>query len=275
MRRLALLFALLPSLAFASAYSDAVTGEASILYYWPMDSCGGSGTLTASVGGVDLGSVNVSCGVAGQVGNAAYFNGTSAYAQSVSAIDLTAYNHVTVEFLLKADTYTNTDQITVEFGPGTSAAGDFFFTQDNAGGFSTDQLALLSGNVGLSYAQYLKFSAGAWHHVALDYDMSKASGEVDLYVDGILKTPGARPSNANNTGTFGNRTLNVMSRNAASLFAAGTIQHLAIYNGLDSTSIADHAAIAFAPPESSFYPPANMCSKIGYTLSKQYRGKIR
>lgn len=236
-----------PLVASASAYSDAVTGEASILYYWPMDSCGGTGTLTASVGGVDLGSANVSCGVAGQVGNAAYFNGTSAYAQSVSAIDLTAYNHITVEFLTKPDAYANTDQIGVEFGTGTSANGDFMFTQDNAGGLSTDQLPLLSGNVGLSYAQYTKYTAVTWHHVAIDYDMSKSTDEVDLYVDGVLKTPGARPVNANNTGTFGNRTLNVMSRNAASLFAAGTIQHLAIYSGLSAARIAVHNTQAFTP----------------------------
>lgn len=247
MARLALVCALLLAPALASAgYVDEVTAEGTLLHYWKMDEAAGP-TLAATTGGTALTLTGGTPAQAGLVGDAIYFDGVNDGASSAATLDFTANNRLVIEFLWKTTAYDGADHCTVELGAGILAPGTVFFTQDNSG--ISQSAAFISGNVGYSYATFTRPAAGAWHHVVIDADMSQATDEADLWIDGALVTPAARPINANNTSTFSNALFHVMHRTGGtgSLFSEGWMQHLAIYSGLSGARIAAHYAAAVAP----------------------------
>lgn len=243
---IAIALCLSPAIASASAYSDAVEGEGTLLHYWKMDEAAGP-TLAATTGGTALTLSGGTPAQAGLVGDAVYFDGINDEASSAATLDFTANNRLVIEFLWKTTAYDGTDRCTVELGAGILAAGTVFFTQDNSG--ISQSAAFISGDVGYSYATFTRPSTGAWHHVVVDADMSQATDEADLWIDGALVTPAARPINANNTSTFSNALFHVMHRTggSGSMFAEGWMQHLAIYSGLTGARIAAHYAAAVAP----------------------------
>lgn len=234
------------ALAHASAYSDAVEGEGTLLHYWKMDEAAGT-SLAATTGGTALTLTGGTLAQTGQVGNAVYFDGVNDSADSAATLDFTAHSRIVVELWLKTTSYDATDHMTVELGGGILAPGTFFYTQDNV---TINQSAgFLTGNVGYSYATFAHPSAAAWHHVVMDFDMSAATDEVDMWLDGVQVTPEARPLNANNTAAFVNDTLHVMYRaiGAGQLYSEGWMQHLAIYSSLTGARIAAHYTAGTAP----------------------------
>lgn len=240
MMRILLAAAMLACPAVASAaYSDVVKAEGTLLHYWPMTDNAGCSTIAEDgPGAITLTVAGATCGVSGQVGTAVSFDGVNDCLSSTSAIDLSAHNRIVVELLWKAPGY---DGVTEKVTVGFAGAGRFLFTQDNTGGNAGSMLALLEGNVGLNYMQMMQVAAPtSWHHLVFDYDMSLATDEVNVYVDGALVTPTARPANANNTGTFGNTTFNVGCYAGPVSFANGEMQHVAIYSGLSAARILAH-----------------------------------
>jgi F0F1-type ATP synthase membrane subunit c/vacuolar-type H+-ATPase subunit K len=69
-----------------------------------------------------------------------------------------------------------------------------------------------------------------------------ASQQILVYVDGAAVSI-TKGSSGTGAGNFANSTLNFMSRNGSSLFGAGTLDEVAIYNqALTATQIAQHYA---------------------------------
>lgn len=220
-------------------YRDMVLAESTLLHYWPMDEL--TGTACEDVEGSEDATLSGALvGKTGKVGPGFYFDGTNDTWQTDSAIDLTSYNKIVMEAIVKYPSYPH-DELSWEFGTTFSDAGSFYFGPELSG----DSTTFLNGNVGMNYSTYNQPAAGAWHHIVVVYDMSIASGhETKLYVDSALQASTGGSTN-NNTGTFGNWKLNVGCRNGASLFCNQYIQHLAMYSSLSEARITAHYARGF------------------------------
>lgn len=156
------------------------------------------------------------------------FDGTDDGLQSASAIDLSAVNKVTVAFWLWWDAFAAGDDLALEFTANYNGSTGGFIIDPNAG---AEIIIGVVGDVGYNQSGWVRPSAAVWHHWVAVFDKSQASAESNLYIDGALATLNARPTTSNNTNNFANSTLNVMSRNNASLFGAGRMAELALWPG--------------------------------------------
>lgn len=225
--------------ALPNRYETAVLRESTLLRHWRMD---GAFPLVETKGGPSLAASGSGC-TASQAGPtktqklAAQFDGIAGVASC--ALDLTAYNTLTVEFLMKWNAaYNNTDRVNIIFG--WYAQGAFGIDCDSASGYFYTVL----GNY--NDANFAKPSTGAWHHYAFLYDLT-ASGaaQIDVYVDGALVTMANRPHAATQPGPFANTSLTIGGSAGLGKWGPCSIQQLAIYNGLQSAGkIAARAALA-------------------------------
>lgn len=175
------------------------------------------------------------------------FNGSNQY--GTIALDLSAYSTLTLAFWLYADVWkTSAGQYDVIFEfttDGQANNGGFHIYSGNDVGSTEGLNVAHRGNVGTSIANFGAASrpaTGAWHHYAAIYDFSLSTNEVNLYVDGVLKTASSRPGNSNNTGTFANSTLYIASRAGSSLFVDCKLADIGIYS--KSLSADEVAALA-------------------------------
>ncbi len=120
----------------------------------------------------------------------------------------------------------------------------------NSGGFLVDPNASqFGGTFGVAVGPpedrnsvyFQRPSAGVWHHYALVLNTTApAASEITPYVDGqpvSVKQEGVETGQ----GAFANSTLYLFSRDGNSLFGAGDLQYLAIYNQpLSATTIFQH-----------------------------------
>ena len=225
------------------SYKELILSEATLLRYWPMD----NDWLCAKTGlAMTRGGSGTAFGAARQGSAAGQFNGTDDYLASSAALDFTAYNALTVEMWINFLTYdTAAAKIIAEFHTNANVVTDGFFIATDGSALGDPLSILHRGDVGNNSANYNLASTGlndgAYHHLVAIFDKSRASGEVDLYLDGALKTPTSRPFNANNTNNFGNRVLHVASRAGTSAFSNVLVDELAIYAGvLAETNILAH-----------------------------------
>jgi PKD repeat protein len=227
-----------------SSYGDAVTRTPGLVSYWRMgEAAGGSafadskGPNTASAfGNVTLG---VPGGVAGDPNTAARFDGTSAYARA--NLDLSQTRTATVEFWLKWNAYAGDDRLAMEFTPNFN---------NSAGGFIVDPNAPQNGGsfgVGIgtdatrNNVFFSRPSAGAWHHYAFVLDSTQsAAQQVTPYVDG-QPVSYTKLDNGTGAGSFANSVLYFMSRAGQSLFGAGDLDEVAVYDrALSASTISEH-----------------------------------
>jgi lysophospholipase L1-like esterase len=230
-----------------AAYRDLIEAD-SPLYYWPMDESSGATSLSAAVGGTAINLTSATTGASGQVdGTAVEFNGTSSFGATASTLNLTAHNKIVVEALFYTDAYDDTPRATWEFSSNVNNQTTAFLYVQNQGSGTNSANVLLKGNTGHTYAYYSRPSAANWHHIVAVYDKGATSNEVNLYVDGVLKTASSRPSNTNNTNSFGDFIFYLMSRAGTTYFSQGKLQHLAIYSNLSESRILAHYEEAFPP----------------------------
>lgn len=158
------------------------------------------------------------------------FDGTNDSLQSASTLNLSAVSSLTLSFWLWWDSFADDDDTAIEFSANAFSNSGTFFVIPNGG--STNMEIGVHGNVGDNYKEYTRPAAATWHHFCQVMNFgASAANETLFYLNGTLQTEVATPGTSNNTGSFGNFTLNVMSRNNASLFAAGRLADLAIYPG--------------------------------------------
>ncbi|HXA54020.1 MAG TPA: LamG-like jellyroll fold domain-containing protein, partial [Solirubrobacteraceae bacterium] len=174
------------------------------------------------------GTFGLSGAVSGDPSTAIGFNGSSDY--GAIPLNLSSTHQLTVEFWLKWNGYANNDSLAMELTPNFN---------EHAGGFLVDPDAPQFGGtfgvaLGSSENRYSVFfarpSAGVWHHYVLVLNAAAPAGnEIAPYVDGQAVSYQIG-SDGSGEGAFANSTLYLMSRDGSSLFGAGDLQDLAIYN---------------------------------------------
>jgi hypothetical protein len=158
-------------------------------------------------------------------------NGTDQSLQSASTVDLTAYTKIAIFQHLWWDTFANDDDLAYEFGDGT---GDRMFLNPNGSAFGGNISYFNHNNGGDCIRSWVRPSANAWHRMIVNLDIAQvgAAEIVSVYIDAASQALTNRAT-FDNTGTYNNRTLNLMSRNNTTLFGAGRIAEFAIYGGIN------------------------------------------
>jgi PKD repeat protein len=214
-----------------SGYTPAVLNTPGLSHYYKLTEATGPtifDSVGASNGTISGGTFGLPGAVKGDPSTAIGFNGSSD--SGAIPLNLSGTHQLTVEFWLKWNGYANNDSLAMEFTPNFN---------EHEGGFLVDPDAPQFGGtfgvaLGSSENRYSVFferpSAGVWHHYVLVLNSAAAPGsEITPYVDGqpVSYQIG---SDGSGEGAFANSTLYLMSRDGNSLFGAGDLQDLAIYN---------------------------------------------
>jgi hypothetical protein len=148
---------------------------------------------------------------------------------------LTGQNTITLEFWMYENSFSNNDALAFESSQNyNSNVGAFLVDPNNSGG-SCAAGTFDFGVKGSTYnvVSVTRPSASAWHEYALVMN-STSTANFAAYIDGA---PVTITSCANGGGTnLGNYTLYMMSRAASSLFNAGKLDDVRIYNRALSAS---------------------------------------
>ena len=167
------------------------------------------------------------------------FNGSSD--SGAIPLNLSGTSQVTVEFWLKWNAYANNDSLAMELTPNFNETSGGFLVDPNASQFG-GTFGVAIGTSGTRNSVYFpRPSAGVWHHYAFVLNSAApAASEITPYVDGepvSFQQEGVETG----PGPFANSTLYLMSRDGSSLFGAGALQYLAIYNQpLSAATIFQH-----------------------------------
>ena len=227
----------------AASYKSTVLATPGLLSYWRLGDSPGSTTLTDATGLSNATNVGATLGIPGALfgdtGTAALFNGQNSYAKA--PVNLSATSQVTVELWLNWNAYANNDALAMELTSNYNNNNGGFIVDPNSanGGFGLGLGRGTSRNAG----SFARPSAGHWHYYAFVFDSTQpGASEITAYVDG--KPVGVTlSSSGTGAGAFANSTLYMMSRGGGSLFGAGTVQEVAVYNqALSASTVAAHYA---------------------------------
>jgi hypothetical protein len=235
-------------------YEQAVEETAGVTHFWPMDESSGSsfadvigGANAEALGGVTLGEPG---GLVGDSSTAAAFNGSSGAARA--EVDLSGTHQLTVEFWMKWKTFAEDDHLAMELTPNFNEYPGGFLIDPDASG--TEKFGLGIGEGGSrNNAYFARPSAEQWHYYAFTFDTT-ASGadQITPYVDGHAVSY-TKSESGTGAGTFAKAMLYWMSRDASTLFGAGSMQDLALYDTtLSSSAIAEHYELGEGGPKASF-----------------------
>jgi PKD repeat protein len=244
----------LAPLAWGESYEQAVEGTSGLAHFWPMSETSGSsltdaaGGATAEVsGGVTLGEPGA---LVGDASTSAVFNGSSGAAHA--SVDLSGTHELTVEFWMKWSTYGSDDHLALEFTPNFNEyAGGFLVDPDATPG--SDFAVSLGRGATANTVLFERPSAGAWHYYAFVINTEAPSEtEITPYIDGKA-VPYTKSASDSGAGNFADSTLFWMSRDASTLFGAGAMQDLALYESvLSAGTIAHHYELGEGGPKASF-----------------------
>jgi uncharacterized membrane protein len=202
--------------------------------HWAFDASSGTTAVDSSGGGHTATLFNGVTWVPGKVGNAISANTTNQYA-STGSINLSTTNAVTIALWVNR-TYTSggTNGNTLfEFSTNyNNNAGVFALFPDEAPDCGVTAMEIgINGNSGYNIKCYSQPTSGAWHHLAVVYDMSQAAAnEVNLYIDGVLQTALKQTYSSNNSGNFGNFPLYLFSRAGTTSYSGGQMDDLQLYS---------------------------------------------
>jgi YD repeat-containing protein len=234
-------------------YTDRVRNTAGLTHYWRMGELTG-GTLADSKGssnatisgGPALGAPGA---VDGDADTSVRFNGTSSAA--TANVDLSGTSKLTVEFWMKWNGYANDDDLAMEFTSNFNAnAGGFLIDPNESGGKFAVSIGDSSSR---NNVVFNRPSAGQWHHYAFVIDTGAvAASQIIPYVDGQLVAY-TKLASGTGAGNFANSQLYLMSRAAGSLFGAGDLDEVAMYNrALSAATISGHYGGNVQPPTAAF-----------------------
>jgi PKD repeat protein len=253
----------------SGSYPARVLGTNGLVSYWRMDDTSGT-TLTdafgnsnaTTVGSPTLGAPGA---IAGDTDGAVSFDGLDDAA--TANLSLSGTTQVTVEFWMKWNAFQENDDLAMEFTPNfNSTAGGFLIDPSAPQEGGKFGVAIGNGS-SRNNAFFTRPSAGKWHYYAFVLNSAApASEEVVPYVDG-KPVSYAKTASGTGAGAFANSSLNFMSRGASSLFGAGTLDEVALYNrALDAGTIANHFAGNQQAPTASFEASPNPAS-VGQGIS--------
>lgn len=188
------------------------------------------------------------------------FNGTSDFLASASALNLSADQRIAIAFWTDT-TFAADDNILLELSVNSNTNdGTFKVIADESG--SNTFWVDMAGNVGKNIRNCPPPPSSTWHQVVINLNFGNpAATEIEsIYIDAVPQTLSGT-STVDNTGTFGNYVLYVMSRAGAALFADGALADLAIWAPSSALSQADVTALQTAragtvrPGELAYYWP--------------------
>lgn len=167
------------------------------------------------------------------------FNGTNQALQSSTTIDLSATKVVTIWFWLNQTSFSgNNDPLVGESSSNfNSNSGAFLLDASITGGSSNFGMNANAGGGNILSCHFNDPSAGAWHSFMIIWDISVNPNTCVAYVDGTSVTITYGNQTTGTTTNFGNYTVNLMSRNQASLWDAGSLAEFAIWKGNESANI--------------------------------------
>jgi PKD repeat protein len=234
------------AVAVRAPYENAVRSTAGLIDYWRLGESLGSTSLADSAGTATATARNgVTLGGAGNLtldpNTAATFDGTNDNA--AAAVNLSGTSKLTLEFWMKWTTNANDDDLAFELTANNTINNGAFVVNPNSTTSSGRFEVALGRNGSRNNAYFTRPSAGVWHHYAIVLNTAAiASQQILVYVDGQAVSV-VKGSSGTGAGNFANSTLNFMSRNGSSLFGAGTLDEVALYNqALTATQIAQHYA---------------------------------
>jgi len=204
----------------------------------------------------------------GTTNHARQFNGTSDSLQSASPLSsLSGVGTVSLAFWMYWDAFANNDELAFESSANYNSNNGAFLVDPNTSGGGGVSAGVFQYSVNLAGAgvhldcAFTRPSAAAWHQYVLILDAT--SGSCGAYVDGAV--PSGLTTVNSHTGTFSSQTLNVMSRNNASLFGAGRMSEISVFSGTINSSDASLLAACGRPTSVSsasllYYWPINQTS---------------
>ncbi len=234
------------TLTVRGPYNAAISGTSNLIDYWRLGEASGT-NLDDPIGGHDATAANgVTLGVASPLtldpNTAAKFDGSNDYASA--ALNLSGTRQLTVEFWLNWNSYANDDKHAFEFTSNfDNTNGGFLINPNSSTSGGRFEVAVGRGS-SRNNSYFTRPSAGAWHHYAIVFNTASifGSGVITIYVDGKAVTA-TKGSSGTGAGFFANSTLYFMSRGGSSLFGAGSLDEVAIYDeALSATQAAQHFA---------------------------------
>ncbi len=240
--------------ARAETYEHAVETTSGLAHFWPMSEAGGATSFADVAGGANaevLSGVTLGepGGLIGDSATSALFSGSGAARASVN---LSGTHELTIEFWMKWTSYGADDHLALEFTPNFNEYnGGFLVDPDATPG--SDFAASLGRGSSVNTVFFKRPSAGEWHYYAFVLNTeASAEEEITPYVDGHAVSF-TKSESGTGAGNFANSTLYWMSRDASTLFGAGSMQDLALYDTtLSSSTILHHYELGAYGPKASF-----------------------
>ena len=225
----------------ASNYPSAVQATPGLLHYYRLGESSGptvsdaAGSAPGTISGATFGRPGA---IAGDPNTAISFNGTSDFGQI--PMNLAGSPTITVDFWMNWSLYANNNALAMELTANFNTHPGGFIVDPNS---STGQFAVSIGSGGSrNTAQFTRPTAGRWHHYTFVMDTTQPGATtITPYVDGQPVAYTNAGASGTGAGNFANSSLYLMARGGTSLFGAGSLDDLAIYNtALDPQRIQDH-----------------------------------
>ena len=212
--------------SFAISVQDNQTGgcPSSMISYWKLDETIGS-VFADHLGTNNATSTNVPTPVAGRVGGAQQFNGTSTVitAPRIAAYDFATNTSFTYEAWIKHPTSASSEEIIAERKSSGALAINLKVVGLTKATFSvrnnTSQIFTVTGTKSLN--------DGNWHHIAGVRDGS--TNQLRIYVDGVLEGTASAVYTAGFTSADEGISIG-WRKSTNNKFFKGTIDEVAIYN---------------------------------------------
>ena len=246
-----------------------LTSQAALIAHYKFDEGAGATTAANSVAGAAAGTVSagVTTGQAGMSGNAYLFNNTSGVVDAGNAGFLSAITtaqKVTISAWVKTSDATGTRNVAV-FAGNDQATGNYmdlgYSGPGDGAAVPANNLAAgkayardrASGNGVNAYSNTAPtVNNGAWHHLVMTIDLSAASNQLSLYVDGSLANSQTLGGALLGFPTLNNFEIGRLGRSAPTDYFGGLIDDVQVY---DTALSATEVSFLFANPGSPVPEP--------------------
>jgi hypothetical protein len=166
------------------------------------------------------------------------FNGSTAALNSSATVDLTSTGTISIWFWMNKTAFANNDFLAAESSTNHNSNNGSFIIDPNGGlsGACTNFFVFGVHQGGLEEeAGFTRPTSGTWHSYLLV--LSTTGGSSDkAYLDGVSAS-GLTACDANSgSGNFGNYTIYLMSRAAASLWTAGSMAEFTVWKADESAN---------------------------------------
>ncbi|MBI2010363.1 MAG: LamG domain-containing protein [Candidatus Chisholmbacteria bacterium] len=168
----------------------------------------------------------------GKVGQALSFDGSNDYMNTSSTISF-GVKVITLTFWLKWDAFADDNKLAFELSTNyNNNDGSIIVNPDNSSNPSTFNLSIQDSVTTSKYRQenFTRPSAGEWHHYAAVFDNSTVTGDIKLYLDGVEQSSTLATNDKDQSSNIRTDTLYFMSRAGTSLFGAGDLDDVKIYD---------------------------------------------